>query len=87
MHDIGKNIVNMMLEGAGFTVVDLGVDLTLEKLMEEIERLKPDLLGLSALLTTVIPEMERAVRENWRKRPEEEHEDHGRWSTHQQNLC
>ena len=63
MHDIGKNIVNMMLEGAGFTVVDLGVDLTLEKLMEEIERLKPDLLGLSALLTTVIPEMERAVRE------------------------
>ncbi len=63
MHDIGKNIVDMMLEGAGFTVVDLGVDLTLEKLMEEIENLKPDLLGLSALLTTVMPEMERAVRE------------------------
>jgi len=62
MHDIGKNIVNMMLEGAGFTVVDLGVDLTLEKLIEEIERLKPDLLGLSALLTTTMPEMERAVR-------------------------
>jgi len=63
MHDIGKNIVNMMLEGAGFTVVDLGVDMTLEKLMEEIESLKPDLLGLSALLTTAMPEMERAVLE------------------------
>ena len=63
MHDIGKNIVNMMLEGAGFTVVDLGVDLTLEKLMEEIENLKPDILGLSALLTITLPEMERAVLE------------------------
>jgi len=62
MHDIGKNIVNMMLEGAGFTVVDLGVDLTLEKLLEEIESLKPDILGLSTLLTTTMPEMERAVR-------------------------
>jgi 5-methyltetrahydrofolate--homocysteine methyltransferase len=62
MHDIGKNIVNMMLEGAGFTVVDLGVDLTLEKLLEEIESLKPGILGLSALLTTTMPEMERAVR-------------------------
>ena len=63
MHDIGKNIVNMMLEGAGFTVVDLGVDLTLEKLMAEIENLKPDLLGLSALLTTTMPEMERVIQE------------------------
>lgn len=63
MHDIGKNIVNMMLEGAGFTVVDLGVDLTLEQLIEEIENLKPDILGLSALLTITLPEMERAVRE------------------------
>lgn len=63
MHDIGKNIVNMMLEGAGFTVVDLGVDLTLEQLLEEIENLKPDILGLSALLTITLPEMERAVQE------------------------
>ena len=61
MHDIGKNIVNMMLEGAGFTVVDLGVDLTLEKLIEEIERLKPDLLGLSALLTTTMPMMKATI--------------------------
>ena len=63
MHDIGKNLVAMMLEGAGFKVVDLGVDLTLEKLIEEIEKVKPDILGLSALLTTTMPEMERSIRE------------------------
>jgi len=63
MHDIGKNIVTMMLEGAGFAVVDLGVDLTVEQLISEIETLKPDILGLSALLTTAMPEMESAVRE------------------------
>ena len=67
MHDIGKNIVNMMLEGAGFTVVDLGVDLTLEQLLLEIENLKPDILGLSALLTITLPEMERAVLEIGKK--------------------
>jgi len=67
MHDIGKNIVNMMLEGAGFKVVDLGVDLTVEALIAEIESLKPDLLGLSALLTTTMPEMERAIREIGKK--------------------
>ena len=87
MHDIGKNIVNMMLEGAGFTVVDLGVDLTLEKLMAEIENLKPDLLGLSALLTTTMPEMERVRPGNWGKRSEESPKDHGRRSTHQQSIC
>jgi 5-methyltetrahydrofolate--homocysteine methyltransferase len=67
MHDIGKNIVNMMLEGAGFTVVDLGVDLTLERLMEEIDTLKPGILGLSALLTITLPEMERAIQEIGKK--------------------
>ncbi|MBW2352927.1 MAG: corrinoid protein [Deltaproteobacteria bacterium] len=63
IHDIGKNIVLMMLEGAGFEVVDLGVDLTVEKLMDKVEDLSPDLLGLSALLTTTIPEMERVIQE------------------------
>lgn len=63
IHDIGKNIVLMMLEGAGFEVVDLGVDLTVEKLVEQIEAIKPDLLGLSALLTTTMPEMERVIQE------------------------
>jgi 5-methyltetrahydrofolate--homocysteine methyltransferase len=62
MHDIGKNIVIMMLEGAGFQVVDLGVDLTVEKLMEQIETIKPDLVGLSALLTTTMPEMRRSIQ-------------------------
>ena len=63
LHDIGKNIVKMMLEGAGFEVVDLGVDLTVEKLIEQIEAIEPDILGLSALLTTTRPEMKRAVQE------------------------
>jgi len=63
IHDIGKNIVKMMLEGAGFEVVDLGVDLTVEKLIEQIEAIGPDILGLSALLTTAMPEMKRAVQE------------------------
>jgi len=62
IHDIGKNIVIMMLEGAGFQVVDLGVDLTVEKLMEQIEAVKPDLVGLSALLTTTMPEMRRSIQ-------------------------
>jgi len=62
MHDIGKNIVIMMLEGAGFQVADLGVDLTVEKLMEQIEAIKPDLVGLSALLTTTMPEMRRSIQ-------------------------
>lgn len=63
IHDIGKNIVKMMLEGAGFKVVDLGVDLTVEKLIEKIEAIGPDILGLSALLTTTMPEMKRAIQE------------------------
>lgn len=63
IHDIGKNIVLMMLEGAGFEVVDLGVDLTVEKFVEQIETIGPDLLGLSALLTTTMPEMERVIQE------------------------
>jgi len=61
IHDIGKNIVIMMLEGAGFQVVDLGVDLTVEKLVEQIETIGPHLLGLSALLTTTMPEMRRTI--------------------------
>jgi len=63
IHDIGKNIVKMMLEGAGFEVVDLGVNLTVENLIEQIESIEPDILGLSALLTTTMPEMKRAVQE------------------------
>lgn len=63
IHDIGKNIVKMMLEGAGFEVVDLGVDLTVEKIVEQMEAIRPDILGLSALLTTTMPEMKNTIQE------------------------
>jgi 5-methyltetrahydrofolate--homocysteine methyltransferase len=63
IHDIGKNLVSMMLEGAGFRVIDLGVDLTVEKLIQKVEEVKPDILGLSALLTTTMPEMKKVIQE------------------------
>lgn len=53
----------MMLEGAGFHVIDLGVDLTVEKLIQEVEKMKPNILGLSALLTTTMPEMRKVIEE------------------------
>jgi corrinoid protein of di/trimethylamine methyltransferase len=63
LHDIGKNLVSMMLEGAGFKVLDLGVDLSVEKLIDQVKALKPDILGLSALLTTTMPEMQKVIGE------------------------
>ncbi|MFZ0945324.1 MAG: corrinoid protein [Syntrophobacteraceae bacterium] len=62
IHDIGKNLVTMMLEGAGFSVHDLGVDLSVEKLISKVERLKPDILALSALLSTTMPEMGKVIK-------------------------
>jgi 5-methyltetrahydrofolate--homocysteine methyltransferase len=62
IHDIGKNLVTMMLEGAGFNVLDLGVDLSVERLISKVEELKPDILALSALLTTAMPGMEKVIR-------------------------
>jgi len=62
LHDIGKNLVIMMLEGAGLNVVDLGVDLSVEKAVGKVEELKPDILGLSALLTTTMPEMQKVIK-------------------------
>ena len=61
IHDIGKNIVIMMLEGAGFKMVDLGTDLNAEDLVQKIEDIKPDILGLSALLTTTMPQMNNII--------------------------
>jgi len=61
LHDIGKNLVTMMLEGAGFNVVDIGVDVKIEDLMDALQREKPDILGLSALLTTTMPEMKKVI--------------------------
>jgi corrinoid protein of di/trimethylamine methyltransferase len=61
MHDIGKNLVAMMLEGAGFKVFNLGVDMSVEKVIQEVQAAKPEILGLSALLTTTMPEMKKVV--------------------------
>ncbi len=61
MHDIGKNLVIMMLEGVGYDVIDLGVDLNVEKLIQQVKEIKPDVLGLSALLTTTMPEMKNVT--------------------------
>ena len=63
LHDIGKNLVTMMLEGAGFKVIDLGVDLDVNKLIEQVKAIGPDILGLSALLTTTMPEMQKVIGE------------------------
>ena len=62
LHDIGKNLVTIMLEGAGFTVHDLGVNITSQQVVEEVKKIKPDILGLSALLTTTVPEMRKVVQ-------------------------
>lgn len=62
LHDIGKNIVGMMLEGAGFEVIDLGVNVEASVIIDKIREAKPGILGLSALLTTTMPEMERVVQ-------------------------
>ena len=55
VHDIGKNLVNIMLEGAGFTVIDLGVNVAPEKFVEQVEEHKPEIVGFSAFLTTTMP--------------------------------
>jgi 5-methyltetrahydrofolate--homocysteine methyltransferase len=62
LHDIGKNLVIMMLEGAGFQVTDLGVDIDVDTLIQKVEELRPQVLGLSALLTTTMPEMARVIQ-------------------------
>jgi len=61
MHDIGKNLVGMMLEGAGFEVVDLGVNVPPENFISAIQTHQPDFIGLSALLTTTLPQMQSAI--------------------------
>ena len=61
LHDIGKNLVAMMMEGAGFEVIDLGVDVTPEKFVEAINAHQPQLVGCSALLTTTMPKMKATI--------------------------
>jgi corrinoid protein of di/trimethylamine methyltransferase len=62
VHDIGKNLVSMMLEGAGFNVVDLGVDVPVEKIIAAAEKEAADVIGISSLLTTTMLAMEPAIK-------------------------
>ena len=61
IHDIGKNLVSMMMEGAGFEVVDLGINNAVEKYLEALAREEADILGMSALLTTTMPYMKVVI--------------------------
>lgn len=61
IHDIGKNLVSMMMEGAGFEVIDLGINNPVENYIEALEEHKPDILGMSALLTTTMPYMKVVI--------------------------
>jgi 5-methyltetrahydrofolate--homocysteine methyltransferase len=62
IHDIGKNLVKMMFEGAGYKVIDLDINVKAERFLEAYHREKPDLVGLSALLTSTIGEMEKVIQ-------------------------
>jgi 5-methyltetrahydrofolate--homocysteine methyltransferase len=61
LHDIGKNLVKMMLEGAGFEVIDLGVDVSAQKFVDTAREQNADIIGLSALLTTTMPGMKTTI--------------------------
>jgi len=61
IHDIGKNLVSMMMEGAGFEVVDIGINNAVEAYLEALDAEKPDILGMSALLTTTMPYMKVVI--------------------------
>jgi len=62
LHDIGKNLVAMMLKGAGFEVIDLGVDIPVEKFVEQAKAADVQLVGMSTLLTTTMPFMEKTLK-------------------------
>lgn len=61
IHDIGKNLVTMMMEGAGFEVIDLGINNSVDEYLAALEEHKPDILGMSALLTTTMPYMKVVI--------------------------
>jgi 5-methyltetrahydrofolate--homocysteine methyltransferase len=61
IHDVGKNLVVMMMEGAGFKVIDLGINIPVEKYTEAIKEFKPDIVGMSALLTTTMGEFKKNI--------------------------
>ena len=62
IHDIGKNLVTMLLKGAGFEVFDLGIDIPADRFVTAVKDYNPDILGMSALLTTTMPGMENAIK-------------------------
>ena len=61
LHDIGKNLVRMMLEGAGFEIIDLGTDVDPDAFVEAVQKHKPNLIGMSALLTTTMTQMKATI--------------------------
>lgn len=61
LHDIGKNLVGMLMESSGFKVINLGVDISPEKFAEAIKEYKPDILGMSAMLTTTMTQMKTTI--------------------------
>jgi 5-methyltetrahydrofolate--homocysteine methyltransferase len=61
LHDIGKNLVAMMLEGAGFEIIDLGIDTAPERFIQEVKDKKPQIIAMSALLTTTLPMMKTTI--------------------------
>ena len=61
LHDIGKNLVSMMMEGAGFTITDLGVDVSPDKFVQKTEEIKPNIVAMSALLSTTMPAMPETI--------------------------
>ena len=62
LHDIGKNLVGMMCEGAGYEIMDLGVDVAPEAFVQAVKEFEPDVVGLSALLTTTMREMDNTIK-------------------------
>lgn len=69
MHDIGKNLVSMMLDCSGYRVIDLGVNVPPERFIQAVVEHKPQVVGLSALLTTTLPEMKKALAQLQPDRP------------------
>ncbi len=61
LHDIGKNLVSMMMGGAGFTITDLGVDVPPEKFVQKVQEIEPDIVAMSALLSTTMPSMPKTI--------------------------
>jgi len=61
LHDVGKNLVNIMLEGSGFKVIDLGIDVKAQKFVEAVKKYKPQILGISGLLTTTLANVPKVL--------------------------